>query len=362
MLTLCAVPPQDDNSLLAAYHGGLRAHWPRGARLLSHWLAAMGQGGWSASERLLLPDSVRRSGLSMRDRKAVHRLLNPAAFPLAANPLKNKQLFALKAQEAGLPIPPACDPEAQDLADWLARESDIIAKPSFRSKGQGVERYIREGERWRGPSGAISDTQLRARLIALGRKGGVIQRRLATHERLSDLSPGALPTLRVVTCINEDGLPEACDLALRLSAGGPRPVDNFNAGNLVLGVDSAGCCMAAWRRSGQAVVALERHPVSGAPIKGVPVPDLADAIALALRAHRAFADGFTVIGWDVGLTPGGPVLVEGNWNPGTDIVQLVSGRGVSDTRLGALYRHHLAHLPVERWRRVQVMAWDLRGR
>ena len=69
---------------------------------------------------------------------------------------------------------------------------------------------------------------------------------------------------------------------------------------------------------------------------GAAVPDLGEAIALAVRAHRAFAD-FTVIGWDVGLTCAGPVLVEGNWNPGTDILQLVSGRGLSDTRLGDLY-------------------------
>ncbi|MCI4588647.1 hypothetical protein MOK15_00800 [Sphingobium sp. BYY-5] len=357
-----AVPKRDENSLLAAYHGGLRRHWPLSARAFAHLLAYGGQGGWSASERQLLPDAVRRAGLSMRDRKGLHRLLNPAAFPFTANPLKNKQLFAQVAQAAGLPIAAACDLAREDLAGWLAGETDIIAKPSFRSKGEGVERFQRMDGGWRGGGGPIAKAALQARLRDLWQAGGVIQRRLPTHEMLADLSPGALPTLRVVTCLDEVGAPEACGLALRLSAGGARPVDNFNAGNLVLGIDDWGACLTAWLGGAGRPTRHDRHPTTDAVIVGTPVPDLIGAIALAGRAHLAFATGFTVIGWDVGLTSAGPVLIEGNWNPGTDILQLVSGRGLADTRLGALYRHHLDQLPADRWRAARVMEWDRRGR
>jgi hypothetical protein len=361
LLTIRAVPARDENSLLAAYHGGLRRHWAPGARGLARLLAKAGGGGWSSSERLLLPEDVRRAGLSMRDRKGVHRLLNPAAFPFTANPLKNKQLFACVARQADLPIAAACDPVREDLGDWLAGECDIIAKPSFRSKGQGVERFRRIDAGWQGADGPIADAALHARLRDLWRAGGVIQRRLPTHRALADLSPGALPTLRVVTCLDESGAPEACGLALRLSAGGSRPVDNFNAGNLVLGIDDQGRCLTAWLGGVERPTPHDRHPTTGTVIAGRPVPDLAGAIALACRAHLAFT-GFTVIGWDVGLTSEGPVLIEGNWNPGTDILQLVSGQGLADTRLGALYRHHLGQLPVERWRGARVVQWDRRGR
>lgn len=361
MLTIRAVPHRDENSLLAAYHAGLRRHWPLGARALAALLARAGRGGWSAPERLLLSDAVRRAGLSMRDRKGLHRLLNPAAFPIAASPLKNKQLFARVAQQAGLPVAAACDPARDDLGDWLSGESDIIAKPSFRSKGQGVERFQRSADGWHGVGGPIADAALQTRLRTLWRAGGVIQRRLPTHAALADLSPGALPTLRVVTCLNETGAPEACGLALRLSAGGGRPVDNFNAGNLVLGIDDEGRCLTAWLGGSEQPTAHDRHPTTGVAIAGTPVPDLSEAIALACRAHCAFA-GFIVIGWDIGLTDDGPMLVEGNWNPGTDILQLVSGRGLADTRLGALYRHHLERLSVESWRAARVVQWDRRGR
>ncbi len=363
MLTLRAVPRRDENSLLVTYHARLRRNWPVSERAFARLLAIMGRGGWSLFERQLLPEAVRLHGLSMRDRKGLHRLLNPAAFPAAANPLKNKQLFARVTRDAGLPVAVACDLDRDDLAVWLAGETDIIAKPSFRSKGQGVERFQRQGADWRGAEGPVDEAALHERLKELWRAGGVIQRRLPTHAMLADLSPGALPTLRVVTCLDENGTPEVCGLALRLSAGGARPVDNFNAGNLVLGIDEAGHCLTAWLSGGKdPPTSHDRHPLTGAAITGAPVPDLVDAIALARRAHLPFVEGFTVIGWDVGLTDAGPVLIEGNWNPGTDILQLVSGQGVSDTRLGALYRHHLARIPVERWRTARAMQRDRRGR
>jgi hypothetical protein len=224
-----------------------------------------------------------------------------------------------------------------------------------------VVRFAKKGGRWEGAEGPIADDALRARLLALWAAGGVIQRCLATHDALADMSPGALPTLRVVTCLDEVGTPEACALALRLSAGGGRPVDNFNAGNLVLSVDADGHCGPVWQAGPDgAPIRCDRHPLTGAPISGRPVPDLDAAVALALRAHLAFRSGFTVIGWDIGLTPDGPVLVEGNWNPGTDIMQLVSGRGLADSRLGALYCHHLRHLPPQRWQAAGAIERDPR--
>ncbi|EQB31843.1 sugar-transfer associated ATP-grasp domain-containing protein, partial [Sphingobium ummariense] len=242
MLTLRALPGRADpgNSLLAAYHEGLARHWPLRRRMLARALAVAGKGGWSRAESLLLDDAVRAQGLSMRDRKGLHRLLNPGAFPFQTNPLKNKQLFARIAEAAGLPVAEQWDPEREPLALWLAGQQDVIAKPSYRSKGQGVERFRRTAGGWKRDDTSLDEVVVAAHLRAVREAGGVVQRRLPTHQALEDVSPGALPTLRVVTCLDEQGEPEACETALRLSAGGPRPVDNFNAGNLVLLVDGRG--------------------------------------------------------------------------------------------------------------------------
>jgi hypothetical protein len=61
---------------------------------------------------------------------------------------------------------------------------------------------------------------------------------------------------------------------------------------------------------------------------------------LATRAHRAFADR-TVIGWDVAITPNGPILVEGNSGPDVDLLQRPMRRGLACGRLGELIAFHL---------------------
>lgn len=360
MFTLRALPPAGGplvagNALIDTYHGGLRQHWPRLQLSLAALLCAMGRGGWSDSERRLLSDAVRREGLSMADRKGLHRLLNPGAFPAASCALRNKLLFARHVRDFGLPAAQSWFPDEEPLAEWLEGQSDIIAKPSFQSKGRGVERFRRDGAAW------LDSTTLIARLEKVARSGGVVQQRVATHPALTPLSPGALPTLRVMTCIDEEGRVEPCDLALRLSAGGPRPVDNFNAGNIVAAIDADGRISRAWQ-AGQwgGVDRLELHPTTGATLIGQPLPELDAAIALAVAAHERFRDGFTVIGWDVGLSDTGPVLIEGNWNPGSDILQLVNGRGLAAGRLGALYRHHLTHLPAAQWRAARAVERDRR--
>lgn len=360
MFTLRALPPVGGacvagNALIDTYHAGLRRHWPRLQTALAELLCVMGRGGWSDSERRILSDAVRREGLSMADRKGLHRLLNPGAFPAESCALRNKALFARRVRDFALPAAQSWFPNEEPLGHWLEDQADIIAKPSFQSKGRGVERFIRDGANW--PDSA----NLIARLEKIVRSGGVVQQCVATHPDLALLSPGALPTLRVMTCIDEEGRVEPCDRALRLSVGGPRPVDNFNAGNLVGAIEGDGRISRVWQASmWGGVDRVELHPTTGATLIGQQLPELDAAIALAVTAHEHFRDGFTVIGWDIGLSDAGPVLIEGNWNPGSDILQLVNGRGLAAGRLGALYRHHLTHLSATQWRAARAVERDRR--
>lgn len=360
MPILHCLPPVDgrDNRLLALYHEGLRRHWGWPDRAVGAGLAAIGIGmGWSAAERRLLPAATRTSGLSMADRRGVHRLLNPAGYPLARNLLRNKALFARHVARHRLAAAATFDPEAADLECWLGGQEAVIAKPGFSSKGKAIAAFRRDGDQWIGRGGK-SDTRALALLLRryLARHG-VVQELLSAHDRLRGLSPGALPTLRVVICADESGRPESCVTVLRLGSGGDRPVDNFNAGGLAVRLDPSGRCEAAFRASENAAQAIATHPVTNRPIRGQHVPDLAAAIELAEQAHRTLPDGYAVVGWDIGLTDRGPMLVEGNWNPGTDIIQLVDGVGLDRTRLGELYRFHLERVPGELWRATRPIEW-----
>ena len=386
MLTLRAIPPRllgparrrERHDLAALYFDALWSHWSPAARMgalavsgaaaLANLAAVRSpagawRNGWNLREQELLLDGVDpRSHLSMAARKGVHRLLNPGAFPLAANPLKNKRLFAERCRQGGLPVPDAFEGEPAALADWVRTQGAIVAKPNYASKGEGVNGYRRIDGAWVSGGRSMSDDQLLGELRSMLHRGGVVQRACETHPDLVPISPSALPTLRVMTAVNERGEVAAYDRMVRLSAGGPRAVDNFNAGNIVAGIDPDGRITCGYRRVGGAVEAVDVHPSSKNPLPGWKVPDLEAAVEVARQAHDIFRDGFRVIGWDVGLTASGPCLIEGNWSPGTDILALVSGRGLGDTPLGEVYRGHLERLRASDWRRAWPVETEPRER
>ena len=346
-----------ENRLLGIYHQGLREHWGWADRKLGNCFALAGLGSrWTATEQRLLSPEIRASGLSMAARRGVHRLLNPLGHPRSRNLLRNKALFARHVVEHRLPAPASFDSDEQALDEWLSSRSAIIAKPGFSSKGRGIAAFRRDGDHWHGAGREYDAADLARHLQPCLDRHGVIQELLSTHEQLRALSPGALPTLRIVTCRNEMGEPESCATILRLGSGGACPVDNFNAGGIAVRLDASGRCTAAFRAAGTAAETIATHPASGVRLVGRMVPDLEEAIALGEQAHRTLP-GYTVVGWDVGLSDQGPTLVEGNWNPGTDIIQLVDGAGIDRTRLGELYRYHLERLPDELWRASRPVEW-----
>lgn len=151
----------------------------------------------------------------------------------------------------------------------------------------------------------------------------------------------ALPTVRIVTILNEHNLPEVVSATFRCASIAGVVVDNMKAGGLIAPVDlDSGRLGPAWKGYGGGPV--ERHPVTGGVVQGRELPDWTAACALAERAHRdGFAD-YALVGWDVGLSATGPVLIEGNGKPGVLMPQRAARRGLGEGRYGALIAHHLA--------------------
>jgi hypothetical protein len=124
--------------------------------------------------------------------------------------------------------------------------------------------------------------------------------------------------------------------------GSNHVVDNLHAGGIAAAVDLesgklgpasnlGGDCRLGW---------LDRHPDTGARITGAQLPEWGEVRDFAIRAHKAFGDR-VVVGWDIAITPGGPVLVEGNGAPDLDIMQRFARRGLMAARLGVLLAFHL---------------------
>lgn len=195
---------------------------------------------------------------------------------------------------------------------------------------------------------AIAAEVLLERLIDRSRREPlVIQPRLSAHPRLRDVTVGALPTVRVVTCLDEAGEPELIGGVFRMSIGTNRTVDNLHAGGIAAAVDlESGRLSRATNLGTDAHLGwLSLHPDTNAEIEGRALPRWDQVKRIAVDAHRAFADR-VVIGWDIAILEDGPILVEGNGNPDMDIIQRFMRVGLRGQRFGQLVAFHLRHRPL----------------
>jgi hypothetical protein len=179
-----------------------------------------------------------------------------------------------------------------------------------------------------------------------GTRNLMVMPRLKNHPDLAGLASESLITVRAVTCLDERQQPELVVAYLRvLSKLEPdwpvkKPISEYAAaidlptGRLQAMTGDKPECLSQWH---------ERHPVTGVPVAGRIVPDWAAVAALAERAHRVTRDR-VLVGWDIAITPSGPLLLEGNSYPDVHYPQRIHQRPYGEMRVGELLRHHMARL------------------
>lgn len=224
-------------------------------------------------------------------------------------------------------------------------DEDVFVKPTTGRGGRGAERWDRSGESgFRRPDGrALSEDALLARLVERSRHCPLlVQPRLRPHRDLEPITAGALPTARVLTCLDERGEPEIMAAMLRTSFGRNRTVDNLHGGGIgaLVDIESGTLGKASNLGSDARLGWISAHPDSGAPIEGRALPFWEETKAQALAAHRHFNDR-VVVGWDIAILDDGPIVVEGNGNPDLDILQRFMRTGLRKHRFAALLAYHL---------------------
>lgn len=260
-------------------------------------------------------------------------------------PLNDKARFADYCAEHGIrTVPILIRLEGRDPGCPLPDE-DLFVKPKTGRGGRGAERWDRIGPSvFRSPAGEeLTGAKLLARLVSRSRHCPlVVQPRLRPHPELLPITAGALPTARVLTCLDEAGEPEVMAAVLRTSLGENRTVDNFHAGGIGALIDlTSGALGKASNLGSDARLGwFSAHPDSGAPIEGKTVPCWKELKACAIAAHRHFRDRI-VIGWDIAILGDGPIVVEGNGNPDLDILQRFMRTGLRKHRFAALLAYHL---------------------
>jgi hypothetical protein len=270
-------------------------------------------------------------------------------FPLLkrhkGSPLNDKARFAEYCRDHGIRTVELIAHLDGKATDVKLPDRDLFVKRATGRGGRGAERWNRVAPfTYEGPDGErLSAEKLLDRLVRRSsHRPQIIQPRLNPHPELAGVTSGALPTIRIVTCLNEQGEPEPAIALFRMSIGSNNTVDNMHAGGIAAQPD-----ITTGRLSRASDLGMDArlgwhsiHPDTGEQIEGRVLPYWEEAKQLAVKAHRAFSDR-VVVGWDIAILDDGPILIEGNGNPDMDIIQRFMRVGLKRHRFGELLSYHL---------------------
>ena len=261
----------------------------------------------------------------------------------SAAAIPSPKLFAVFDQPTGWD----CDGHLlESQADWLeffqTREEEFIVKPSIGLKGMGITSFRRdetdfvsyEGQRF----GAIDLFEFLCRMKEHNLYAGdfahhslrlrgeshktLIQERVFAHPQITELTgSNSLCTCRLFTWLDGPGLdgpaePQVLSSAFRV-VGGDGIIDSFNQGargNVWCSVDlDSGQIHEAFAKAQgeEYLEQIKSHPATNHNLIGFQIPFWAEAVALAKRLSTVFQPQ-PLITWDIGITPHGPVAIEGN--------------------------------------------------
>ena len=265
--------------------------------------------------------------------------------PKKGTPLNDKRRFAEFCATHGIrTVETLMNLDGKDPRQPLP-DRDLFVKPTTGRGGRGAERWDNIGpSTFSGPAGEeLSGAELLARLVVRSRQRPlIVQPRMAPHPDLVGITAGALPTTRILTCLDPGGDPEVMAAMMRMSFGKNNTVDNLHAGGIGALVDVAtGSLSRASNLGSDARLGwFSAHPDTGEPIEGKIIPFWEEAKAAAVNAHRHFGDR-VVVGWDIAILEDGPIFIEGNGNPDLDILQRFMRVGFREHRLAELLAFHL---------------------
>ena len=288
----------------------------------------------------LLNPAITREVLDRRQSKEaqlqMQRRLNPPAYwPRTEDKLE----FDRYCRNAGLPVPRnfgsfvvsgsdvgkrAAHRAAASAVLASATAPHLIVKPIDGVYGLGVARLAVDDDTFVCHDGRRRTAEAVYDWIAQNSPFTryLVQERVWPHAELIRLSgTESLQTVRMVTYVATDGAVAIGNCQLRVIVG-DSPTDNYHGGrtgNLICDIPSAGGVVSRGfgpADGGRRFMTVERHPGTGVAFAGFQVPCWAAACRLVRDAAAAFRP-LRTIGWDVAITDGEPLLIEGNitWDP-----------------------------------------------
>jgi len=279
--------------------------------------------------------------------RRLHKL-RPTPHGVRVN-LGDKLAFHICCRAHGLPSPPVLILAQRGELYWRDAtkeddlDRDLFIKPR-QWRGARKALWLRRVApfTWRTKSGVVwsLDELFEYLQYESEARDLLLQPMLDNDASIADLADQSLIAIRVITCLDAGETPIVTHAMLRvLSKLEPRwhgkrehaariDLQSSRLGPMCNDKDLKPGC---WS---------DHHPVTGAPVTGRVLTAWPDIRVLAVGAHQVFSDRM-LIGWDIALTPSGPVILEGNSYPDVHFLQRVHEQPVGMSALGPLLRQAL---------------------
>ncbi|MBR3352205.1 MAG: hypothetical protein IKP88_06855 [Lachnospiraceae bacterium] len=194
------------------------------------------------------------------------------------------------------------------LKDYLEtrKDKETILKKIDGECGEGVYLLAYNKNEWVVNHNSV---ELNDFVAEIEKSKYIIQDRLKQHEALNRINPACINTIRFVTILDNNKKAQEFAHFLRIGVGDSIK-DNRATGGYAVNISSEGILgtLAIGHHD-----SIKKHPDTNIVFEGIQIPYWKEVVDLVKKTHEQLPD-IKSIGWDVAITPSGPVLIEGNDN------------------------------------------------
>ncbi|MDD7347116.1 MAG: sugar-transfer associated ATP-grasp domain-containing protein [Clostridiales bacterium] len=201
----------------------------------------------------------------------------------------------------------------QDIKEFLGRNEKIFAKMLDLECSIGVELLNRND--FQTPDDFVNYVR--------SKKFGVLEEVIENHEDLKTIYPLALNTMRMITLIDDQGNPNLFFAAQKFGMDG-RIVDVYGM-HSPIDLDEGIIKVPFHSGDTTSEIFYTEHPYTHKSLENIKIPYFQEAKDMILKAATVVPE-MRFIGWDVAITPKGPLIIEGNNYGAYEYMQLPGQR------------------------------------
>ncbi len=192
-----------------------------------------------------------------------------------------------------------------DFKKFMKGKKNVFAKPQKEFGGHGIRKI--EVDKIEDVKALYEDL--------LEHHIDLIEDEIIQHPEVAKLNPFAVNSFRVVTLIDKKGEAHILANAMRINIDDAAAIGCSDA---YMRFDESGKISS--RVIDDVANVYEEHPITKFKFNTVKIPYVKESFELALKAAHEVPE-IRYVGWDIAITPKGPVLMEGNEYPSYGVVQ-----------------------------------------